>query len=42
MTDDRRLEPGLVTEVAPLERAQELVDELRRPGTQQLKVLLQP
>ena len=32
----------LITEVAPLERAQELVDELRRPGTEQLKVLLRP
>jgi 2-desacetyl-2-hydroxyethyl bacteriochlorophyllide A dehydrogenase len=32
----------LVTEVAPLGRAQELFDELRRPGTEQLKVLLRP
>jgi len=32
----------LITEVAPLDRAQEMVDELRRPGTEQLKVLLQP
>jgi 2-desacetyl-2-hydroxyethyl bacteriochlorophyllide A dehydrogenase len=32
----------LITEVAPLERGQELVDELRRPGTEQLKVLLKP
>ena len=32
----------LITEVAPLERAQELVEELRRPGTEQLKVLLRP
>ncbi|HET8975413.1 MAG TPA: alcohol dehydrogenase catalytic domain-containing protein, partial [Solirubrobacterales bacterium] len=33
---------SLVTEVAPLSRAQELFDELRRPGTEQLKVLLRP
>jgi 2-desacetyl-2-hydroxyethyl bacteriochlorophyllide A dehydrogenase len=32
----------LVTEVAPLGRAQEMFDELRRPGTEQLKVLLKP
>lgn len=32
----------LITEVAPLERAQEMVEELRRPGTDQLKVLLRP
>lgn len=32
----------LITEVAPLSRAQELFDELLRPGTDQLKVLLQP
>ena len=32
----------VITEVAPLGRAQELFDELRRPGTEQLKVLLQP
>jgi (R,R)-butanediol dehydrogenase/meso-butanediol dehydrogenase/diacetyl reductase len=32
----------LVTEVAPMGRAQELFDELRRPGTEQLKVLLKP
>jgi threonine dehydrogenase-like Zn-dependent dehydrogenase len=32
----------LITEVASLERGQELVDELRRPGTAQLKVLLKP
>jgi 2-desacetyl-2-hydroxyethyl bacteriochlorophyllide A dehydrogenase len=33
---------GLITEVAPLDRAQEMVEELRRPGTEQLKVLLRP
>jgi (R,R)-butanediol dehydrogenase/meso-butanediol dehydrogenase/diacetyl reductase len=33
---------ALVTEVAPLNRAQELFDELRRPGNEQLKVLLKP
>ncbi|MGZ5324018.1 MAG: zinc-dependent alcohol dehydrogenase [Solirubrobacterales bacterium] len=33
---------SLVTEVAPLSRAQELFDELSRPGTEQLKVLLDP
>lgn len=32
----------LITEVAPLGRAQEMFDELRRPGTEQLKVLLAP
>ncbi|MCE3267562.1 MAG: alcohol dehydrogenase [Solirubrobacterales bacterium] len=32
----------LITEVAPLARAQEMFDELRRPGTEQLKVLLAP
>jgi 2-desacetyl-2-hydroxyethyl bacteriochlorophyllide A dehydrogenase len=32
----------LVTEVAPLGRAQELFEQLRRPGTEQLKVLLHP
>jgi (R,R)-butanediol dehydrogenase / meso-butanediol dehydrogenase / diacetyl reductase len=32
----------LITEVSPLEGAQEMVDELRRPGTEQLKVLLKP
>lgn len=32
----------LVTEVAPLGRAEEMFDELRRPGTEQLKVLLKP
>lgn len=32
----------LITEVAPIGRAQELFDELRRPGTDQLKVLLRP
>ena len=32
----------LITEVASLDRAQELFDELRRPGTEQLKVLLRP
>lgn len=32
----------LITEVAPLERAQELFEELGRPGTEQLKVLLAP
>jgi 2-desacetyl-2-hydroxyethyl bacteriochlorophyllide A dehydrogenase len=32
----------LVTEVAPLARAQELFEQLRRPGTEQLKVLLRP
>jgi 2-desacetyl-2-hydroxyethyl bacteriochlorophyllide A dehydrogenase len=32
----------LVTEVAPMSRGQELVDELRSPGTGQLKVLLHP
>jgi 2-desacetyl-2-hydroxyethyl bacteriochlorophyllide A dehydrogenase len=32
----------LITEVAPIGRAQELFDELRRPGTEQLKVLLKP
>jgi threonine dehydrogenase-like Zn-dependent dehydrogenase len=32
----------LITEVVPLDRAQEMVDELRRPGTEQLKVLLRP
>jgi 2-desacetyl-2-hydroxyethyl bacteriochlorophyllide A dehydrogenase len=32
----------LITEVAPLESAQAMVDELRRPGTDQLKVLLRP
>lgn len=32
----------LITEVATLDRAQEMVDELRRPGTDQLKVLLRP
>jgi len=32
----------LITDVAPLGRAQELFDELRRPGTEQLKVLLKP
>ncbi len=32
----------LITEVVPLGRAQELFDELRRPGTEQLKVLLKP
>ena len=32
----------LITEVAPLGRAQEMFDELRRPGTEQLKVLLSP
>jgi hypothetical protein len=32
----------LVTEVAPMSRGQELVDELRSPGTDQLKVLLHP
>ena len=32
----------LITEVASLDRAQELFDELRRPGTGQLKVLLRP
>ena len=33
---------SLITEVAPLGRAQELFDELRSPGTEQLKVLLDP
>jgi 2-desacetyl-2-hydroxyethyl bacteriochlorophyllide A dehydrogenase len=32
----------LITEIAPLDRAQQLFDELRRPGTEQLKVLLRP
>ena len=32
----------LITEVVPLGRAQEMFDELRRPGTEQLKVLLRP
>lgn len=32
----------LITEVAPLSRAEELFGELRRPGTEQLKVLLRP
>ena len=32
----------LITEVAPLARAQELFEQLRRPGTEQLKVLLRP
>jgi threonine dehydrogenase-like Zn-dependent dehydrogenase len=32
----------IVTEIAPLERAQEMFDELGRPGTEQLKVLLRP
>jgi 2-desacetyl-2-hydroxyethyl bacteriochlorophyllide A dehydrogenase len=32
----------LITDVVPLDRAQELFDELRRPGTEQLKVLLRP
>lgn len=32
----------LITDVAPLGRAQEMVEELRRPGTEQLKVLLRP
>jgi 2-desacetyl-2-hydroxyethyl bacteriochlorophyllide A dehydrogenase len=32
----------LITDVVPLERAQEMFDELVRPGTQQLKVLLKP
>jgi threonine dehydrogenase-like Zn-dependent dehydrogenase len=36
--------PGdeLVTEVVPMGRAQEMFDELRSPGTDQLKVLLRP
>jgi 2-desacetyl-2-hydroxyethyl bacteriochlorophyllide A dehydrogenase len=33
---------ALVTDIVPLGRAQELFDELRRPGTEQLKVLLRP
>ena len=33
---------ALITDVVPLGRAQELFDELRRPGTEQLKVLLRP
>jgi (R,R)-butanediol dehydrogenase/meso-butanediol dehydrogenase/diacetyl reductase len=32
----------LITQVTPLGAAQEMFDELRRPGTEQLKVLLQP
>ena len=32
----------LITEVVPLGRAQEMFDELTRPGTEQLKVLLKP
>ncbi len=32
----------LITQVVPLGSAQEMFDELRRPGTEQLKVLLQP
>ena len=32
----------LITEVVPLARAQEMFDELGRPGTEQLKVLLAP
>jgi 2-desacetyl-2-hydroxyethyl bacteriochlorophyllide A dehydrogenase len=32
----------LITEVAPMGRAQALFDELRAPGTDQLKVLLRP
>ncbi len=32
----------VITEVVPLGRAQEMFDELTRPGTEQLKVLLQP
>ena len=32
----------LITEVAPLGRAQDMFDELVRPGTEQLKVLLKP
>ena len=32
----------LITEVVPLARAQEMFDELRRPETDQLKVLLRP
>ena len=32
----------LITEVVPLGRAQEMFDELTRPGTEQLKVLLHP
>jgi (R,R)-butanediol dehydrogenase/meso-butanediol dehydrogenase/diacetyl reductase len=32
----------VITEVAPLGRAQEMFDELLRPGTDQLKVLLRP
>ena len=32
----------LITEVASLGRAQEMFDELIRPGTEQLKVLLKP
>jgi 2-desacetyl-2-hydroxyethyl bacteriochlorophyllide A dehydrogenase len=32
----------LITQVVPLGGAQEMFDELRRPGTEQLKVLLKP
>ena len=32
----------VITEVVPLGRAQEMFDELTRPGTEQLKVLLHP
>jgi (R,R)-butanediol dehydrogenase/meso-butanediol dehydrogenase/diacetyl reductase len=33
---------ALITDVVPLDRAQDLFDELRCPGTDQLKVLLRP
>ncbi len=42
LADGRTNADALVTDVVPLERAQEMFDELVRPGTEQLKVLLRP